>query len=147
MTTSILLTHGRYLNENDLQTLLDYAQDPKCPYEWRMAMEQLIDAYREYKVASEAEEERDDAVSDLMDASKQMRKLNDRLDLLIPGDGTENAKNMDVWMPKLRTELQLVLNEYNELQVKITPTPEPTEPSGAASSGAAAGDPGSRPPG
>lgn len=42
MTSSTLLTHGKYLNDHDLQVLRDYALE--APFEWRMALEQLIEA-------------------------------------------------------------------------------------------------------
>lgn len=42
MTTSVLLTSTPHtLNDNDLQTLRDYALE--APWEWRMAFEQLLE--------------------------------------------------------------------------------------------------------
>lgn len=55
MTTSVLMTHTRgYVSDNDLQVIRDFALE--APWEWRVALEGLVQAAVEFdKVADEAE--------------------------------------------------------------------------------------------
>lgn len=143
MTTSLLHTHGRYLNDHDLQALRDYALE--APFAWRMALEQLIQYAEEGKEADKYEAERDEARARVRETRKTLDVLNGTLDQLIPGENTEGAKNMDVYAPALRLNLQAVYANYAELYESLA---DDKKPSGAAVSppSGGAGDPGSRSP-
>lgn len=143
MTTSLLNTHGRYLNDHDLQVLRDYALE--APFVWRMALEQLIQYAEEGKEADKYEAERDEARAKVRETRKTLDALNGTLDQLIPGENTEGAKNMDAYSPTLRLNLQAVHAKYDELYESFADSPKPSSTAVSPPSGGA-GDPGSRSP-
>jgi chromatin segregation and condensation protein Rec8/ScpA/Scc1 (kleisin family) len=103
-TTSVLMTHGRYFNNHDLQVLRDYALE--APWEWRMLFEQLADAAEDAEDVEDAEELQakvEAYEAQLKSAKERLDEIHAELDGLIPVDGDEEAKKTP-WIVKTGTD-------------------------------------------
>jgi exonuclease V gamma subunit len=83
MTTSLLMYHGGELSDFDLHVLSDYAIE--APWEWRKALERLIEAARREGDEEELEAQLDDWKGRALEAREKLIDLLEKMPDVVTG--------------------------------------------------------------
>ncbi len=109
MTTSLLSVCSGELSDVDLQVLKDYALSPTTPWEWRKALEALVERAKSDMDAEELQHELDDVCSNVREARDDVEEVINRLSepgfVLDTGELTKAAAEITKVMTELVASL------------------------------------------